>query len=666
MRRIGAAAAFALAALGAFVASMLHRTGGAWSLPIDDGFIYLQYARRLAEGHPFSYSPGAPPSTGVTSWAHTLLLAPAWWVGLRDASACIWSLGLGAAYLAASLVLVARLARALVPSRPGWAAFFALLLVAGDGHALWSAFSGMDTWLFAVGMLVVLALVAARGPAPGVAWIAAALLAWIRPEGTVLGALALVALAVAAGPRAPGVVRVGAPAALILAAPSIGCWLLTGTTRTDTFAVKSVFGIPAWSGRSALLAQTPETAWVSIDRYLRDFESLSSNGLLTFWSVLTGALLVAGLLQGFRGRAGVAGVVASIWLLASIALSAVAVAGSARYLFAYLPILALLQALGAAAVADALGRWSRVVRVAIPAIAAPLLAASLAVRIEDYGWNCENTEHQQVRVGRWLDEHAPADARIAVNDAGGIGYYSHRRILDLVGLVSHGWSEVFHSRPAATYEELVALPDAERPRYLAIYDDWFPDLAATSFLGAPVFEALLERNTVCGGNPKRVYEPSWPTREELARASRPSAEVAGTLAIVDAVNVGELASEKEHDYEILVGSWPLLRELPRGADRKLVDGGRMHLGGERMRVRLKPGVPLRIAVRTESELEGGFSCELRMDGEAVGVLRGPSAPGRWSELTLDVPAARVTSARPLVESRVDSGRFATYRWWFLQ
>ena len=28
-------------------------TGGEISLPLDDGFIYLQYARAIAEGHPF-------------------------------------------------------------------------------------------------------------------------------------------------------------------------------------------------------------------------------------------------------------------------------------------------------------------------------------------------------------------------------------------------------------------------------------------------------------------------------------------------------------------------------------------------------------------------------------------------------------------------------------
>jgi hypothetical protein len=41
-------------------------TGGELSLPLDDSFIYLQYARAIAEGHPFVYTPGNAPTNGTT------------------------------------------------------------------------------------------------------------------------------------------------------------------------------------------------------------------------------------------------------------------------------------------------------------------------------------------------------------------------------------------------------------------------------------------------------------------------------------------------------------------------------------------------------------------------------------------------------------------------
>jgi len=51
-------------------------TGGELSLPLDDSFIYLQYARVIAQGHPFVYSPGNAPTTGATSLLWPFLLLP--------------------------------------------------------------------------------------------------------------------------------------------------------------------------------------------------------------------------------------------------------------------------------------------------------------------------------------------------------------------------------------------------------------------------------------------------------------------------------------------------------------------------------------------------------------------------------------------------------------
>src|SRR5688572_11712481 len=76
----------ALAGAVAFVFSMLGRTGGVPSPPLDDTYIYLQYARRLAGGHLLSYVEGAAPSTGASSYLHLALLVPGWWVGFHGAS----------------------------------------------------------------------------------------------------------------------------------------------------------------------------------------------------------------------------------------------------------------------------------------------------------------------------------------------------------------------------------------------------------------------------------------------------------------------------------------------------------------------------------------------------------------------------------------------------
>src|SRR5262245_7327074 len=115
---------FCVAAGAVFLAKMRERTGGHLSLPLDDGYIYLQYARRLAEGHFLSYSEGAAPSTGASSWAHMMLLSTAFLAGL-DGEDAIWaSLAFGAVYLGLSLWLSFRLVRALAagPAAGWWGA----------------------------------------------------------------------------------------------------------------------------------------------------------------------------------------------------------------------------------------------------------------------------------------------------------------------------------------------------------------------------------------------------------------------------------------------------------------------------------------------------------------------------------------------------------------
>jgi hypothetical protein len=51
---------------------------------LDDAYIHFQYARAIAEGHPFRFQAGAPPTSGATSLLWPALLAPCWALGFRD------------------------------------------------------------------------------------------------------------------------------------------------------------------------------------------------------------------------------------------------------------------------------------------------------------------------------------------------------------------------------------------------------------------------------------------------------------------------------------------------------------------------------------------------------------------------------------------------------
>ena len=60
---VGAGAAVAVA----FLASMLFATGGRFVPQVVDLYLTCQYARAMAEGHPFQYNAGEPASTGATA-----------------------------------------------------------------------------------------------------------------------------------------------------------------------------------------------------------------------------------------------------------------------------------------------------------------------------------------------------------------------------------------------------------------------------------------------------------------------------------------------------------------------------------------------------------------------------------------------------------------------
>lgn len=81
--------------------------------------LYLQAARRVAEGHPFSYSEGTAPSTGTTSVMHPFLLAIPYLIGFK-----------GTSFVAAGFWLNA---------------FFYLIFLAGWGWYIWKTVQDVRT-----------------------------------------------------------------------------------------------------------------------------------------------------------------------------------------------------------------------------------------------------------------------------------------------------------------------------------------------------------------------------------------------------------------------------------------------------------------------------------------------------------------------------------------
>ncbi|MBZ0267445.1 hypothetical protein K8I85_04770, partial [bacterium] len=102
-----------------FVVSMLRATGGRPSLPLDDSFIYFQYAKQAAVGHPLVYQPGEVPTTGATSLPWMLLLSLGALLGMGGKAMIFFAMAAGGALFAVAVHAAGETQRALAPRKPG-------------------------------------------------------------------------------------------------------------------------------------------------------------------------------------------------------------------------------------------------------------------------------------------------------------------------------------------------------------------------------------------------------------------------------------------------------------------------------------------------------------------------------------------------------------------
>ncbi len=111
---------FKLALLLAFAITTVWYTAGATyshQRPISepDALVYLQYARNMAEGHPFEYVQGDAPTTGCTSYLYPILLTILYKLGCTGQRLLTAGFFLNGFFYLASVLLTGLIARKLAP-----------------------------------------------------------------------------------------------------------------------------------------------------------------------------------------------------------------------------------------------------------------------------------------------------------------------------------------------------------------------------------------------------------------------------------------------------------------------------------------------------------------------------------------------------------------------
>lgn len=373
------------------------------AFPLDDAYITLHNADVLLQGHDPNYN--VSPLVGATSSIHLLLIA-----GLARAFGLIWAAALATwlatgAYLAGLMFIARR--NALSPAET------AQLLIAGALSGFFSChlLNGLETGLAMA--IVVWSLALALEPRGRALPILLGLLPFVRPELAIFSIT--LGLERAWQRRRAGEINLlFADAALagLAAAPWL-LWMLidTGSILPQTISAKRYF----FADDSEPLLSKLSYVLICVVKVI------AQTGML--------AVGLIGLVMVRSGRAALLAIVIILALYATFF-----PIGASHNEYRYLYVIA---ATFPAGLAIAIGRtaprerrWLVRALIACTAWAITLSYQTLSVYAEGVAF----TRHELVDVAKWVEDNLPADARIAVHDAGYIAYANDRVMTDIVGL----------------------------------------------------------------------------------------------------------------------------------------------------------------------------------------------------------------------------------------
>ena len=480
LRFPGWLALLAAISMGGYVAfsAMIYRAG----FPLDDAWIHQTYARNLAFRGEWAFIPGEP-SAGSTSPLWSALLAPGYWAGLAP---YVWTYLLGWVALLGIGLAGWRIFLFFYPGKPRLAIAAGIFLVF-EWHLVWAAASGMETLLYALLVLIVLGCLVAGYRRWWAYGILVGVSVWLRPDGITLAGpvLLLILLVEKDGRHRLFGVFSFLICVFVLVLPYLGLnFALSGAWLPNTFFAKQA--------EYAIHRQLP--FW---QRFLQQ------SGLLM---IGPGALLLPGFVLcmarslRLRNWAVLAGV---IWLLGYLMIYALRLPVTYQYGRYIMPVMPVYFLWSLAGLAD----W---VKPAEPRRLRRILGRSWVIALvlvwigfwvigaRAYAQSVAIIESEMVDSARWIAVNTPTDTLVAAHDIGALGYFGHRRLLDLAGLVSPQVIPFIRDE-----ERLAAFLDEQRADYLMTFPDWYPELIKRAVL---VHESQGIFSRLQGGEAMRIYQ----------------------------------------------------------------------------------------------------------------------------------------------------------------
>jgi tetratricopeptide (TPR) repeat protein len=466
--------AAALAA-GAFACLVLCRAAfqanGAFGFPLDDPWIHLQFARNLRAHGSYSYFASTMVTSGSTSPLYTLILAAGFFI---TANEMILSYVLGVGFFVAGAFVLSRIGDQLFKDRPVLM-IGAVLLFLSEARLRWAALSGMETTLFVLLLLLVWHLYRIRSTR----WlgVAAGLLLWTRPEAVIFFAALTVDICYdrfwvrhsSSRKRNPDdgtgdyrwLLRPLCIAATLCLGYAVFNYILSGSILPNTYTAKIKYyggGRPGFAGAVfAFLTQG----------HMPVLAALASVAVIEIlWSVIA--------------RARQKYLVPLLWVIGlytAYALKLPFLYQEGRYL---MPVLPFVIVLGMRGIEILVQKGTTVLPLlkhpGVGTVAAGAICGIVVVQFVIGAWQkadnyiaqCGYINDRQVRTATWIRDNLPATAVIGTHDVGAIAFYSGRRVVDMVGLVSPEMIDNIGS-----YDRLKSFLVRSHVTHLAVLRNWF-------------------------------------------------------------------------------------------------------------------------------------------------------------------------------------------------
>jgi hypothetical protein len=675
-----------------YVLASLAVGRGEFVLPLDDVYIHFQYARQLANGQPFVYNPGQPPTSGATSFLYPFILAFGYLIGFQGPNLALWAMVVGALALIGSMWLIYRLVK--IFDSPDWLAIVTALIFALTGAVSWHFMSGMETGLMILLSLATLYTVIARRFSAFI--ISASLLALMRPEGGILSVVAVGAMVVQSGvvgaqraQRKP--IWSAAPLRkrqilfllipiLTLGVQPLVNWLVTGSAVASGNAAKSIFGT------------IPFDWGIVIQRILENFahmwvEFVTGYSPREGWylPLLIGALAIVGLaLLLIRRERRLIGLLILVWLIAGT--GAVSTLDTAFWHFKryQMPLIALLFPLAAWEIQmlhDEVERHRKIADGKVSFLASwrfrfyfllvlfTVLWTSAAF-LQHFALNVDYIYRQPLQMARWLQAHTPEDAVVAVHDVGMMRYMGGRTTLDMVGLTTPGAAEYWRNGPGSVAEFLIR----SRPDYIASYGHGhgygLGMIADTDIYGEPLasFPVTLDPNynVALAADFQGIYKPDW--SRAIFNSDSDVLEFEGQHAEIDVLHLADLESEKRYQYHwnnrtavpgFATGIYQLAFPFCENNDCKFYSATRHINGTESFVVDARSGENALLWTLLHPLFRGQY--DVYVNNQFVDRNWIPAMPGYWLTVTTRIPSHLINSdeLKIRIESDIpDQGYYA--------